>query len=89
VNSTWTKRNDVEGVPCRFYYERTDGAYVWRTKDEYWAKPWLPGHRGWVAFGPGGDNEPAINFERYGRNHPRRWKTPEAAMKVVDELYPL
>ena len=76
--------------------ERVDGAYVMKSRDEYWAEPWLKGHKPWVAFVDADpnddcDNGTALTYQR--GNSPlgisRRWKTPEAAMRAIDKEHPL
>jgi len=75
----WTQKT-------RDRWERHDGAVVKRSTDEYYAQPWLAGHRGWIAFEP----NPSTNYLRMSNGRvgwPRRWKTPEAAMRAVDREY--
>ena len=69
-------------------WERSDGAIVrWDDRSPY-PNPERAGARMWTAWEP----EPSNRYlgRKYGRwGAPRRWKTPEAAMRVVDRLHPL
>ncbi len=54
------------------------------------SRPWLPGHRGWMAFAPGDDEHNFLRWRnRRGVGIPRKFKTPEAAMAAVDLLHPM
>lgn len=69
-------------------WDREDGAAVKYSLDYYWANPAKPGHRGWLAFGPT-EEQPLFYTLRGSRAKiHRRWKTAEAAMEAVDEMYP-
>jgi hypothetical protein len=78
-------------------WERSDGAVV--KYDEAvqcnTACPWLPNHRGFMAYGPGKDQHNYIGFFRKNRNKlwpkriPTKYKTPQSAMKAVNEKWPL
>lgn len=55
------------------------------------SKPWLPGHRGYKAFGPGDDEYNYLSYRARGRRGTRvalKFKTPVAAMKAVDRAFP-
>ena len=89
--ANWVKRQVPvwnEGYQSKTIYEREDGACVWENLDEYWAKPFLEGHKRWSATAADGTRlsyyrkNPKIHIDR-------RWKTPEAAMKAVDKEYPM
>lgn len=71
-------------------WERPDGAVVKydHTTACNTSRPWLAGHRGYMAFGPGRDEEFNYLAQKYGRViGPRKWKTPEAAMAAVDKEF--
>lgn len=46
----WTLRTEALGAPSRPWYERSDGAYVWYSRDEYYSNPLNPRCRMWQAF---------------------------------------
>ncbi len=75
-------------------FERTDGAYVLRSTDEYYANPMNPRHLGWKAYVDVehvDDDGTYLGYKR--RDSPfriaRRWKTPQAAMRAIDKERPL
>ena len=81
-----------DGYKARF--ERTDFVYVMKSDDEYYARPWLPAHRGWVAFRGAKNKDEDGTIVGYDRRTtrfriPRRWKTPEAAMRAMDREHPM
>ncbi len=88
MTSNWTMKNDIDGVPCKSYWQRSDEAYVWYDANTPYSNPENPNALFWIAFGP--DQRP---FTRPIHNSvfkaSRRWKTPEAAMKAVDANFPL
>lgn len=73
-------------------WERLDGAVVKydHTVASNTARPWLPNHRGFMAYGPGPEEFNALCFTR--RNSPfhvrRKFKTARAAMAAVDQAFP-
>lgn len=82
-----------------YRWERTDGAVVmWDQRSPY-PNPENPTSKLWTAWEPD-PSQKALSMER-GRprrttegelaylSFPRRWKTAEAAMKAVDQEYPL
>lgn len=83
AEAAWTQKSDSR-------WERADGAVVrdvGASSPE--SKPWLPGHRGWMAFGPGPDEHNYLSMP-FGKRFrgPRKWKTAEAAMRAVDREFP-
>ena len=82
----WVKKFEVDDVPSHHYFERSDGSYVWY--DQSSPNPIDPNCRMWVAFGP--DQTYLSKDRRKGwMRVPRRWKTPEAAMKALDKEIPI
>lgn len=88
----WQKVNNLRYVRC-------DGAVVrWDDRSPY-PNPVNPRARMWTAWEP----DPSIHYLCIARGRlrrsedgnlgkplfPRRWKTPESAMNVVDELFPV
>lgn len=79
-------------------YQRPDNAVVRydHSVECSTSRPWLDGHRGWMAFGPGevDGNYLACSFRRSRRGRvsrmstPRKFKTAEAAMAAVDREFP-
>jgi hypothetical protein len=70
-------------------WDRNDGACVKENLHSPYPNPLDPNCRLWCAYAP--DGEYAIS---YGRRNtwmriPRRWKTAEAAMQVIDREYPI
>lgn len=59
---------------------RSDGSYVLYDQSRLLStsRPWLAGHRGWMAFGPDG------NYLGY---RPRRWKTGGYSWMVVPRKF--
>src|SRR5271166_4361717 len=80
-------------------WERSDGAVVKYDDSSPWPNPAVATARMYTAWEPN-PSEQALSMTR-GRERraqdgrlwrpgfPRRWKTPEAAMKAVDREYPL
>jgi hypothetical protein len=72
-------------------WESSDGAVVKYDRSTMLstAKPWLPNHRGWMAFGPGQEQ---FNYLGYWTKRrfkiPRKFKTPAAGMGAVNREYP-
>lgn len=83
----WGRKTSVDGVACRAYWERPDGAYVWYDEKTPWANPENPRCRMWTAFGP--DGMYLAKRSRSPFRKPRRWATPEAAMAALDREWPL
>lgn len=94
----------IAGTGSR-YFERDDYAYVLYSDNNFNSRPWLDGHKPWIAFPP---PPPGVNPDRdfwsqltyrptlrvRGRFPSRllatrRWKTAVAAMRAVDEEFPL
>lgn len=73
-------------------WERDDNAVVKydHTTECNTSRPWLKGHRGYIAYGPGEEEHNYLGHRRKDSRFyiPRKFKTPEAAMKVVDKEYP-
>ena len=73
-------------------WEAPDGAVVKydHTVECDTARPWLPHHRGYMAFAPGKSEYNYLKLiRRNSRLHiPRKFKTAKAAMKAVDKEYP-
>lgn len=90
--SAWVHAHDERWVRCDNAVVRYDHAVECCT-----SKPWLPGHRGWMAFSPGeGDNGLLGYFPRRwkrggfsGMMVPRKFKSAEAAMRAVDREFPV
>jgi hypothetical protein len=91
----WNERQRV-GHGQRELFERSDGAYV--MYDERAAgttsRPWRPGHRGWVAFGPDGSYLgyfPSLRVRRgvSRMRVPLKFKTAHSAMAALDRLRPI
>jgi hypothetical protein len=70
-------------------WDREDGAAVKYSLDYYWANPVKPGHRGWIAFGPKDDHALFYTLRGSRAKIHRRWKTAQAAMAYIDEMYPV
>lgn len=71
-------------------YVRVDGAVVMRDQRSPYPNPLNPKSLLWTAWEPD-PSESAISKQHYHSafRSPRRWKSPEAAMKAVDRLFPL
>ena len=82
----WSVRTAVDGMACRRYWERPDGAYVWWDERTPWVNPSNPRCRLWVAFGPDGRYLAKRRRSRF--RTPRRWATAEAAARAVDRAWP-
>lgn len=74
-------------------YRRGDNAVVVydETTTCNTAKPWLPNHRGWMAYGPGKDEHNYLGFYRKNGRFkiPRKFKTERAAMMAVEKEFPI
>lgn len=84
----WVSEPDNKGT---FLWRRPDNAvvkYDWSVAC-LTAKPWLKNHRGWMAFGPGKDDNNYLKWRnKRGFGIPRKFKTPENAMKALEKVYP-
>jgi hypothetical protein len=92
MRAGWTERHEVEGVPCRAYYQRTDGAYVWWSRDMYYSNPENPRCRMWQAFLSDGTRDGRYLRKapiKRERGTPRKWSTADAAMRAVDREHPI
>ncbi len=73
----WTEARDwVAG----WRYIRSDGAVVKHHSG--------PSHLQWIAFEPDPSEAYLIRYSKNGVGWPRRWGTPEAAMRAVDRKHP-
>lgn len=81
----WTKTRDGR-------WDSDDNAVVKydHTVECNTAKPWLPNHRGFIAYGPGPSETNYLGFRRKNSRGtiPRKFKTAEAAMKAIDKHFP-
>ena len=79
----WTQVNENK-------WTRPDNAVVkYREDDNYmYAKPWLKGHRGWVAYSPS-DEFPLSYKNKRGFKINLKFKTAQNAMKRIDKLFPI
>lgn len=69
-------------------WDRSDGAAVkYAEADNYmYAKPWLDGHRGWMAYAP--DKEFPLSYRtKNGFNVAIKYKSAESAMATIDRLF--
>jgi len=76
----WVKINN-------YRYERPDGAvvaYDHRANSMY-AKDWLSGHRGWMAYLPT-EEYPIYYKSKRGLHVPIKFKTHINAMKAIDKF---
>lgn len=74
------------------YYTRSDGAYVWKSRDQYYSNPLDPKCRMWQAFLPDGteNGEPISKVRRNVLYRiPRKWQSPLAAICAVDLEFPV
>lgn len=88
---SWTQVNRLRWV-------RADGAVVRWDERSPWPNPVNPSSRMWTAWEPEpsqdyvamerGRHRKCMDGSLHKPSFPRRWKTPEAAMKVVDRIYP-
>ena len=69
---------------------RSDNAVVkYREDDNYmYAKPWLSGHKGWVAYSPT-EEFPLSYKTKRGFNVNVKFKTAKNAMAKIDKLFPV
>lgn len=87
--SPWVKVHDER-------YFRPDNAVVKYDRSTVSSRSYLAGHRGWIAYGPGDDETNYLGFfpprpRRGGFSKcrvPRKFKTPEGAMRAVDREFP-
>lgn len=74
-------------------WERSDGAVVkYDTFVECnTAKPWLPNHRGYIAYGPGPEETNYLGYKRKNSPFliPCKFKTAANAMMAIEKAYPL
>lgn len=79
----WTKASSVKWI-------RSDNAVVkYREEDNYmYAKPWLDGHKGWVAYSPT-DEFPLSYKTKKGFKVNIKYKTAENAMAAIDRRFPV
>ena len=84
--SKWKQRS-----PYR--HERSDGAVVKYDSTTLCStsKPWLAGHRGYVAFGPGAGDFSCLSYRKRGGRFriPIKFKSAKSAMRAVDKRFPL
>lgn len=74
----WTEDRGETGNGFRWV--RSDGAVV-----KFKVGPRI---YDWMAFEPDPSEAYLIRYSKSGLGFPRRWKTPEAAMRAVDREYP-
>lgn len=79
---TWTRKNERR-------YVRHDGAVVRYDDRTPYSNPNNASARMWTAWEPD-PGERALSMGRYssGFKWPRRFRTPEAAMRAVDKAWP-
>ena len=72
-------------------YVRTDGAVVKYDDDSPYPNPLLASARMWTAWEP--ESRPELPQDDWrnarGFTWPRRYKTPEAAMRAADRAWPM
>ncbi len=81
--AVWSQESTVKWV-------RSDNAVVkYREQDNYmYAKPWLKGHKGWVAYAPT-EEFPLSYKTKRGFNVNVKFKTAEKAMTKINKLFPV
>lgn len=85
----WFKENYLELNGESYKWIRVDGAVVKYDTDHYYSKPWLENHRGWIVFPPNSSTYLGYKRKNSKFNIPRKYKTEQSAMKIIDKLYPL
>lgn len=77
----------------RLRFERPDGAVVKYDPDGVLtgSRPWLPGHRGWLAFGPGPTPNNVLGYYRRDSRVKvaRRYRSAANARRAVDLQFPI
>jgi len=89
--SHWVEKLEVDGVPCQVWFERSDGAYVWKSRDEKYSFSLSPTCRMWMAYMPPSHTNKYL-FKRRRRGLyriPRKWASAQSAMKALDKECPV
>lgn len=88
--NNWTLIQDVGRHGPFSYWQRSDGAYVYKSRDEYYSNPLNPRCRMWTAFCSDRNADCLSRTVRRSRlRWPRKWQTAEAAMRALDREHPM
>lgn len=86
----WTLKHDVGRHGAYSWWERSDGAYVWKDRDQYYSNPLNTRCRMWMVFKSDTAGDYLSKTLRRSRlGVPRKWNTAEAAMRAADRELPL
>lgn len=89
TSAHWTLKHDVGRMGPFSWWQRSDGVYVWESHDYMHTNPLNPRCRVWMVFRSDQIGDYLAKETRRPRGVPRKWNTPEAAMRAADRELPL